>query len=98
MGARLIHVSDVCVDVIDGPEVEVAVGEPTLDSLLQQLGHVDAAGDAEDGDGDSAGLGHVKQVIKQRLILVRTESLEVVQNEYNGFATAVTSLKRCQEE
>ena len=98
MGARLIHVSDVCVDVIDGPEVEVAVGEPALDPLLKQLCHVDTAGDAEYGDGDGARLGHVKQVIQQSLILVQAEGLEVIQNEYYGFTAAVASLKRCQEE
>ena len=50
----------------------MSVGESTFDSFLQQLGDIDAAGDPQHGDGHGPGLGHVKQVVQQRLVLVRT--------------------------
>ena len=43
----VLHVLDVVVHVSDGPDVKVAMGEPALNS--QELGHINALGDAKDG-------------------------------------------------
>ena len=71
----------------------MSVGESTFDSFLQQLGDIDAAGDPQHGDGHGPGLGHVKQVVQQRLVLVRTETLEMVEDKQNWFTGGVSGFQ-----
>lgn len=96
-------------------QVDLTVGEPRLDPLLQQLQNIlhgkmsfiksnlstrfisncleggeahQSAGDADHSDGSLGGLGDVKQVVEERLVLVVGEQVKLIQDEQHGAAAA----------
>lgn len=56
-----------------------------------------SAGDADHSDGSLGGLGDVKQVVEQRLVLVVGEQVELIQDEQHGPAAAAIACTQTQK-
>lgn len=77
-------------------QVDLTVGEPRLDPLLQQLQNVQSAGEANNRCRRLGGLGHVQQVVEQRLVPVVGEQVELVQDEQQGATAAAVTCPGAQ--
>lgn len=52
------------------------------------------AGEADHGDGRLSRLGHVKQVVEQRLVLVLGKQVELLQDDQQGATAAAVACCR----